>query len=181
MKKTTKKKTTTAKKAPTKKKIISKDTTLSDQEMRLKSIAKSYIQNCSPTVDANVAKDMQAMHDIYAPMRSVISDLSKENLIEWLKFRYKFLQEEVTEGFDAIDEYDREEIVDSLIDIVVVSVGTLDLLGVDFKKAWREVLASNTTKEIGIKPSRPNPLGLPDLIKPDGWKGPEHKGNTGIL
>ena len=36
-------------------------------------------------------------------------------------------------------------------------------------------------KEIGIKPSRPNPLGLPDLVKPKGWVGPDHKYTTGIL
>jgi hypothetical protein len=36
-------------------------------------------------------------------------------------------------------------------------------------------------KEVGIKPSRPNPLGLPDLIKPEGWTPPSHEGNHGLL
>ena len=30
-------------------------------------------------------------------------------------------------------------------------------------------------KEPGVKPNRPNPLGLPDFIKPDGWVGPNYK------
>jgi len=34
-------------------------------------------------------------------------------------------------------------------------------------------------KRVGIKPERPNPLGLPDLIKPKGWKAPIHKTNHG--
>jgi len=37
------------------------------------------------------------------------------------------------------------------------------------------------TKEVGIKASRPNPLGLPDLIKPEGWQPPSHQGNHGLL
>ena len=36
-------------------------------------------------------------------------------------------------------------------------------------------------KEVGIKASRPNPLGLPDLIKPEGWTAPSHADNTGTL
>ena len=36
-------------------------------------------------------------------------------------------------------------------------------------------------KKVGIKESRPNPFGLPDLTKPDNWEAPNHGGNTGIL
>jgi len=36
-------------------------------------------------------------------------------------------------------------------------------------------------KEIGIKKERPNPFGLPDLIKPDGWEPPIHTDNHGKL
>ena len=36
-------------------------------------------------------------------------------------------------------------------------------------------------KEVGRKESRPNPLGLPDLIKPEGWTAPSHEGNHGII
>jgi hypothetical protein len=32
-----------------------------------------------------------------------------------------------------------------------------------------------------VKESRPNPLGLPDLIKPAGWTAPSHEGNHGII
>jgi hypothetical protein len=30
-----------------------------------------------------------------------------------------------------------------------------------------------------VRESRPNPLGLPDLIKPEGWEAPSHEGNHG--
>jgi predicted HAD superfamily Cof-like phosphohydrolase len=74
---------------------------------------------------------------------------------------------------------DGEEIVDGLIDLCVVAIGTLDLFEVDAHKAWDEVLKANMSKKVGVKESRPNPLGLPDLIKPEGWVGPDHTGNTG--
>ena len=48
------------------------------------------------------------------------------------------------------------------------------LLGIDAHKAWHEVHKANMSKEVGVKESRPNPLGLPDLIKPEGWKAPSH-------
>jgi len=74
-----------------------------------------------------------------------------------------------------------EEVVDALIDLCVVAIGTLDAYGVDSNKAWDEVLKANMSKEPGIKPERPNPLGLPDLMKPEGWVAPSHVGNYGRL
>ena len=65
------------------------------------------------------------------------------------------------------------------MDLCVVAIGTLDLFEVDAHKAWDEVLKANMSKKVGVKESRPNPLGLPDLIKPEGWVGPDHTGNTG--
>ena len=46
---------------------------------------------------------------------------------------------------------------------------------------WDAVHAANMAKVVGVKPSRPNPLGVPDLIKPEGWTAPDHTGNHGIL
>jgi predicted HAD superfamily Cof-like phosphohydrolase len=102
----------------------------------------------------------------------------------FLRFRLDFLHEELQETEKAAQSgipLDQEEIVDGLIDLCVVAIGTLDALGVDAHKAWNEVHKANMTKEVGVKPSRPNPLGLPDLIKPEGWVGPSHDGNYGHL
>ena len=70
---------------------------------------------------------------------------------------------------------------DGLIDLCVVAIGTLDLFGIDAHKAWQEVHSANMSKEVGVKESRPNPLGLPDLIKPEGWTAPSHEYNHGLL
>ena len=83
------------------------------------------------------------------------------------------------EPFVAFTNRDAEEIVDGLIDLCVVAIGTLDAFGVDANKAWNEVLKANLSKEVGIKPERPNPLGLPDLVKPEGWQAPNHEDNHG--
>ena len=91
------------------------------------------------------------------------------------------IQEEVDETNAAIKNNDPQEIVDGLIDMCVFAIGTLDAFGIDAHKAWDQVHNANMAKEPGVKPSRPNPLGLPDLIKPKGWEGPTHDGNTGLF
>ena len=126
-----------------------------------------------------VSDDMNMMHNKYG-VHEAVDKLTPEQLVEFIKFRFNFLQEEVDEGQKAIVEKNAEEVIDSLIDLVVVAVGTLDLLGVDFSRAWYAVLEANMNKSVGIKASRPNPLGLPDLIKPEGWTAPSHEGNHGL-
>lgn len=130
--------------------------------------------------DPVVSDDIKMMHDYYS-IHEKMEGLSKEHLLEFLKFRFKFLQEELNEGLEAIEQKNAEEVCDSLIDLMVVAVGTLDLYKIDFKKAWYEVLKANMNKEVGVKPSRPNPWGLPDLIKKQDWVPPSHENNHGLL
>ena len=104
-----------------------------------------------------------------------------DNLRKYLEFRIDFLREELDETEAALVSMDSEEIVDGLIDLCVVAIGTLDAFGVDPYKAWDEILRANLSKEVGVKPERPNPMGLPDLIKPKDWEGPDHSDNHGKL
>lgn len=104
--------------------------------------------------------------------------LSREDLRSLLEFRKKFLEEELNELKSAEDPHD---VVDALIDLCVVAIGTLDLFRVDAHLAWNRVHRANMAKEPGVKQSRPNPLGLPDLIKPQGWEAPAHDDNTMLL
>ena len=128
-------------------------------------------------------KDIHDMHTKYG-VRDAVQKFDRAKLISFLRFRLDFLHEELRETEVASAEglpIDAEEVVDGLIDLCVVAIGTLDALGVDSYKAWDEVHKANMTKQVGVKPTRPNPLGLPDLIKPDDWVGPSHKGNHGSL
>lgn len=124
--------------------------------------------------------DMKMMHDFYK-VNEKMEELSPDLLKAFLEFRFKFLQEEINEGVKAIEEKNADEIVDSLIDLIVVAAGTLDLYQVDFKEAWYRVLKANMNKQVGIKEGRPNPFGLPDLVKPPGWTAPTHADNIGLL
>ena len=110
-----------------------------------------------------------------------LKEKNYETLRSFLLFRLGFIQEELNETLNAHLHQDAEETVDGLVDIIVVALGTLDLFGVNADTAWQQVAAANITKEVGVKKSRPNTLGLPDLIKPEGWVGPDHSGNHGIL
>jgi hypothetical protein len=125
-------------------------------------------------------KDIHDMHAFYG-MHEKFADFDDEKKKLFLKFRADFIQEELNELKENIDIQNPEEIVDALIDICVVAIGTLDAFEVDSHKAWNEVLRANMQKQVGVKEGRPNPLNLPDLIKPNDWQPPSHEGNHGTL
>ena len=127
----------------------------------------------------NWVKDIHSMQKKYETHKWV--KINPEKLRDFLKFRINFLQEELDETRRAYMIKDTEEIVDGLIDLCVVAIGTLDAFDIDANKAWDAVLKANMKKEVGRKETRPNPLGLPDLVKPEGWEAPSHEGNHGKL
>lgn len=127
----------------------------------------------------NVSRNIRDMHLKYGVHDWV--DANKDKRGELLKLRLRMLNEEHTETMNAYLQGDAEEVVDGLIDLIVIAAGTLDIFGVDADKAWDEVHRANMSKQVGVKPGRPNPLGLPDLLKPGGWKGPDHENNLGVL
>ena len=133
----------------------------------------------------NWFKDMQDMHKKYGVNKwmqaELQSDVDWRKINKFMQFRLGMMQEELDETKNAFNSKDAEEMVDGIIDLCVFAIGTLEVFGVDAEKAWDEVYKANMSKEVGVKEGRPNPLGLPDLIKPDGWKGPNHEGNHGNI
>ena len=125
----------------------------------------------------NWVKDMNDMHAKFG-VREVVSKMDADKLTEFLEFRIGCLQEELDEPKAARNG---DDAVDALIDLSVFAIGTLDLFGIDAEMAWNRVYAANISKEVGIKEARPNPMGLPDLIKPAGWTAPTHKDNIGAF
>ena len=126
-------------------------------------------------------KDIHEMQTKFGTRDWVNKNIDTDKLKTFLDFRLDFIKEEYEETLKAVAENDAEEIVDGLIDICVVAIGTLDAYGVDAHKAWDAVHKANMAKEVGIKAERPNPLGVPDLIKPEGWVNPSHEGNHGLF
>lgn len=126
-------------------------------------------------MSTNWASDIAEMHNHYG-----VHDWFEENkddkvlMNKYLMFRLLMCQEELHETMQAMNAGNAEEVVDGLIDLIVFAIGTLDVFKVNPHIAWDEVHSANMKKETGVKPGRPNPFGLPDLLKPGGWQPPNH-------
>lgn len=135
------------------------------------------------TLESEWVADMREFHDKMG-VNDVVRSLSPELLRKFMEFRLNFLQEELDEAKEALasGQADRaEDIVDAMIDLCVVAIGTLNAFDVHSDEAWERVWQANMQKEPGVNPNRPNPLGLPDMIKPAGWTSPTHADNTGFI
>jgi predicted HAD superfamily Cof-like phosphohydrolase len=143
----------------------------------------------SEHVNSKWVGDMVAMHTKFG-VNPVVREFDQTKARAFLEFRIKFLKEELDEMQKALDDFDAgnidaitaaDDIVDAAIDLCVVAIGTLDAYDVNADEAWNRVWEKNMEKEVGVKASRPNPLGLPDLVKPEGWTAPTHRDNIGAL
>jgi len=123
------------------------------------------------------------MSNVIVDMRNFVNNFFPESLTyglneDQLAFRMSLLEEEFGETLGAYEGGDAEELVDGLIDIVVIAIGTLIMSGVNPEKAWLEVYRANMSKARGIKTGRDNEF---DVYKPEGWEPPDHSDNHGDL
>jgi len=89
-------------------------------------------------------------------------------------FRVKFMHEELAEYEKAMAEGDMEGMLDALVDLVYVALGTAYLHGFPFNEAWDEVQRANMRKVKAGPNGEGSKRGSPhDVIKPPGWKGPD--------
>ena len=84
----------------------------------------------------------------------------------------KLIKEEVDELQTAVDQNDRVEQLDALIDIMVVTVGAVQSLGVDGEGAWKEVMSTNFSK-IDSLTGRVRKREDGKVLKPTGWQPPQ--------
>lgn len=99
---------------------------------------------------------------------------------ESMEFRMNLLKEEYQETEGAYRVNNHEEWVDGHIDIIVVALGNLALAKVNIDKAFNQVMNANMSKEIGTGKKSYDVPGM-SIIKPEGWIGPDHSNNHGIL
>ena len=111
----------------------------------------------------NMAYNITKMHKHY-DMQQIGEDVTRQK--DFLKFRKDFLQEEIDELTLAIDSNDADGVVDSIISLLFVGITTLDLLGVDVNKAWKEVFGCEHEQ---------------DLANPDGCVVSNHIDNLGVM
>uniref|UniRef100_A0AAU8HY91 Hydrolase n=2 Tax=unclassified Caudoviricetes TaxID=2788787 RepID=A0AAU8HY91_9CAUD len=121
------------------------------------------------------------VHEMHAKFgfHEAADGMTNDRFWEFMKFRVNVqMREELEEILTAIENRDAEELFDGLIDIDVFQKGTVDFLVSKEKylEGYARVMDANLAKERGIKPGRPNPFRLPDLLKPEGWTAPTHEG-----
>ena len=83
--------------------------------------------------------------------------------------RIDHMDEELEELTKAVEDGDKEEVIDAIIDIVYIAIGTATMCGFNFDAHWDEVHNANMNRilvktdgyKFGVK-------------KPDDWVGPNH-------
>ena len=91
--------------------------------------------------------------------------------IDQYRLYHNLIKEEVQELEDSTT---REDDVDALVDILVVTIGALHSIGVDIEGAWNEVHRSNMAKVdagTGVVLRREDGK----ILKPEGWQPPNLK------
>lgn len=86
----------------------------------------------------------------------------------------KLIKEEVDELQTAVDENDRVEQLDALIDILVVTIGAIHSMGADADGAWKEVMRTNFAK-IDRDTGKVRKREDGKVLKPLGWEPPNLK------
>lgn len=86
-------------------------------------------------------------------------------------YRVNFLKEELHEYITAVDLEDK---IDALIDLVVVAMGTAYMHGFNWEAHWEEVFRANMAKRKAQHASESKRGHSLDIVKPEGWKGPNH-------
>jgi predicted HAD superfamily Cof-like phosphohydrolase len=90
------------------------------------------------------------------------------------KMYLSLIEEEFKELQVAVNNNDQLETLDALIDILVVTIGTIHSMGSDAEGAWKEVMATNFAKidkETGKVRKREDGK----VLKPMGWVPPNLK------
>lgn len=68
-----------------------------------------------------------------------------------------------------------EGMLDGLVDLVYVALGTAQLHGFNFSEAWNRVHEANMTKVRVQRPNESKRNSIFDVVKPPGWVAPSHR------
>jgi len=121
---------------------------------------------------SDLVNDLRKFHDKFGldkPERPIMLDA------DTLLFRIKFLEEELSEIVEASAEHDIAQTAAELCDLVYVTIGMADMMGVDFQRHWDAIQEANMKKERCTDPSKSKRGSTLDIIKPEGWTKPNHK------
>ena len=103
-------------------------------------------------------------------MRACDQSTDTENLDQY-KLYYNLIKEEVKELDESTT---KEDDLDALIDILVVTIGAIHSMGADAEGAWKEVMRTNFAK-IDKETSKVRKREDGKVLKPIGWESPNLK------
>ena len=84
---------------------------------------------------------------------------------DYLEFRWKLLQDETDEVFNAMQTRDPVKIARELVDVIYIAIGTLVACGIPLIPVWRAVHRANMRKVLDADRGKP--------VKPIGWESPD--------
>lgn len=151
---------------------------------------RSMLHQMIELAPGRLFRDIRLFHEKFKLSPTNSSDHSLPE--ELLKFRIKFLYEELKEYCDACsmmmvqtkdgkvdvlafdDKFKVEQAFDSLIDLVYVALGTAYLHRFPFDDGWARVQEANMAKERAKDADDPRSTrkSKSDVVKPEGWKPP---------
>jgi len=104
-------------------------------------------------------------------MRACDQTVGEDNLPQFVLYS-KLIEEEYKEYKHACDMNDNVEALDALIDILVVTIGTIHSMGADAEGAWKEVMKTNFAK-IDSETGKVRKRRDGKVLKPVGWEPPQ--------
>ena len=104
-------------------------------------------------------------------MRACDQAVSREFDLAQFKMYLSLIEEEYKELQVAVDNNDQLETLDALIDILVVTIGTIHSMGSDAEGAWKEVMQTNFAK-IDKDTGKVRKREDGKVLKPQGWTPP---------
>lgn len=122
-----------------------------------------------------------------------VTRLSKEEYLFRIGAMYEELMEYVTNVFETDispdraaakfkreisqfhlnPEYNLEDEMDALLDLIVFAAGTGERQGFNMPKGFERVMEANISKELAIAANNSKRGFSRDLVKPEGWKAPD--------
>ena len=92
---------------------------------------------------------------------------------EFNESQYRLYCNLISEEFnELVDSQTKQDDLDALIDILVVTIGAIHSLGVDGEGAWNEVMRTNFAK-IDAETGKVRKREDGKVLKPEGWQPPE--------
>lgn len=95
------------------------------------------------------------------------------------EFRFRFMHEELQEFLEAHMKGDMHGAADALVDLAYVLHGTALMMGLPWPRLWEEVQRANMAKERATHAGQSKRGSALDVIKPEGWKAPDHTAALG--